>query len=105
MPGRAAAPCRAGLAAREAVALGWWHSGRGRDLDAAIEAEVAPYLCRLAAVAAAKALARALGPRIDAAVIDDSIARLADAWEGDAARQGIAAFFAKVPPPWVASSD
>ncbi|MCC6518863.1 MAG: crotonase/enoyl-CoA hydratase family protein, partial [Tabrizicola sp.] len=53
------------------------------DLEAAIEAEVAPYLaCAPLAVAQAKALARALGPRIDAAVIDDSIRRLADAWEG-----------------------
>lgn len=95
------------FAAREAVALGLVaRAVAAEDLDAAIEAEVAPYLLAApAAVAAAKALARALGPRIDAAVIDDSIARLADAWEGDAARQGIAAFFAKVPPPWVASSD
>lgn len=71
------------------------------DLDAAIEAEVAPYLATApGAVAAAKALARALGPRIDAAVIDDSIARLADIWEGEEARLGIQAFLDKRPPPW-----
>lgn len=71
------------------------------DLDAAIEAEVAPYLsCAPLAVAQAKALARALGPRIDDAVIDDSIRRLADAWEGPEATLGIRAFLEKRPPPW-----
>ena len=70
-------------------------------LDAAIEAEVAPYLsCAPLAVAGAKALARALGPRIDDAVIDDSIRRLADIWEGPEAIQGIRAFLEKRPPPW-----
>lgn len=71
------------------------------DLDAAIDAEVAPYL-RTApgAVAAAKALARSLGPRIDSAVIDDSIRRLADTWEGEEAAHGIAAFLSGEPPRW-----
>ena len=70
-------------------------------LDAAIEAEVAPYLsCAPLAVVGAKALARALGPRIDDAVIDDSIRRLADIWEGPEAIQGIRAFLEKRPPPW-----
>lgn len=70
-------------------------------LDAAVEAEVAPYLATApAAVAAAKRLARALGPRIDAEVIEDSIRRLADIWEGEAARLGIAAFLDRKPPPW-----
>lgn len=70
-------------------------------LDAAIEAEVVPYLsCAPAAVAAAKSLARALGPRIDDAVIDDSIRRLADAWEGPEAILGIRAFLEKRPIPW-----
>lgn len=70
-------------------------------LDAAIEAEVAPYLSTApGAVAAAKALARALGPRIDAAVIDDSIRRLADIWEGPEAAIGVRAFLDKKSPPW-----
>ena len=70
-------------------------------LDAAVEAEVAPYLATApAAVAAAKRLARSLGPRIDEAVIEATIARLADAWETAEAREGIAAFLEKRPPPW-----
>jgi methylglutaconyl-CoA hydratase len=70
-------------------------------LDAAVEAEVAPYLSAApGAVAAAKALARALGPRIDAGVIEDSIRRLADIWEGDEALPGIRAFLEKRPSPW-----
>lgn len=88
--------------ASEAVALGVVaRAVAAAALDEAVEAEVIPYLSAApAAVAAAKALARALGPRIDAAVIEQSIARLADIWEGEEARQGIAAFFAKTPPPW-----
>lgn len=71
------------------------------DLDAAVEAEVAPYLSVApGAVGAAKALARALGPRIDAQVIDDTIRQLADIWEGSEATDGIEAFFAKMPAPW-----
>jgi methylglutaconyl-CoA hydratase len=70
-------------------------------LDEAVEAEVAPYLSVApGAVGAAKALARALGPRIDAAVIDDTIRRLADTWEGVEATQGIAAFLEKRKAPW-----
>ncbi len=70
-------------------------------LDAAVEAEVAPYLdVAPGAVGAAKALARALGPRIDDAVIDDTIRRLADIWEMDEAAEGIAAFLDKRTPDW-----
>jgi methylglutaconyl-CoA hydratase len=72
------------------------------ELDAAVEAEATAYLaCAPAAVAAAKALARSLGPRIDEAVIEDTITRLADTWETAEAREGIAAFFDKRPAPWV----
>lgn len=70
-------------------------------LDAAVEAEVAPYFATApAAVAAAKRLARSLGPRIDAEVVEATIARLADAWETPEAQAGIAAFLEKRPPPW-----
>ncbi len=72
-----------------------------RALDAAIEAEVMPYLSAAPrAVAAAKRLARALGPRIDGQVIEDSIVRLADTWESDEARDGISAFLEKRKPRW-----
>lgn len=74
---------------------------RREDLDAAVEAEVAAYLAVAPqAVGAAKALARSLGPRIDAEVIEATVARLADIWEGAEARAGIAAFLEKRPPPW-----
>jgi methylglutaconyl-CoA hydratase len=72
-------------------------------LDAAVGEEVAPYLTVApGAVGAAKAYARSLGPRIDAEVIDASITRLADIWEGAEARAGIAAFLEKRPAPWAA---
>ncbi|MEL7215100.1 MAG: crotonase/enoyl-CoA hydratase family protein [Pseudomonadota bacterium] len=71
------------------------------DLDARVEAEIKPYLSAApGAVARAKELARALGPTIDAAVIDDTITRLADAWESPEAQEGIAAFFEKRKPSW-----
>ncbi|MGV8988981.1 MAG: crotonase/enoyl-CoA hydratase family protein [Cypionkella sp.] len=71
------------------------------ELDAAVEAEVAPYLSVApGAAAAAKKLARDLGPRIDAEVIDDTIRRLADIWEGAEALHGIAAFLEKRTPDW-----
>jgi methylglutaconyl-CoA hydratase len=81
-----------GLVARAVPAAG---------LDAAVEAEVAPYLkVAPGAVAAAKALARSLGPRIDDAVVEATIERLADVWETEEASHGIAAFLEKRPPRW-----
>lgn len=71
-------------------------------LAEAIEAEVAPYLsCAPGAVAAAKALARSLGPRIDAQTIDMTIAALKARWETEEAAEGIDAFFAKRKAAWV----
>ena len=70
-------------------------------LDARVEVEVLPYLAAApAAVAASKALARALGPVIDAAVIADTAKRLADTWETPEAQEGIAAFFERRKPSW-----
>ena len=72
------------------------------DLDTAIEAEVVPYLsCAPGAVAAAKQLARDLGPRIDADVVDHTIAALAARWETDEAAEGIGAFFDKRKAAWM----
>jgi len=71
------------------------------DLDAAVEAEVAPYLATApAAVARAKALVRSLGPVIDDAVIDRTAAALVAAWESPEAQEGITAFFARRKPGW-----
>lgn len=73
------------------------------DLDAAIEAEVTPYLaCAPGAVAAAKALARRLGPPITDEIIDDTIRALVACWEGPEAKEGIGAFFEKRTPSWKA---
>jgi len=70
-------------------------------LDEAVEAEVAPYLaCAPGAVAASKALARSLGPAIDPATIERTIAALADSWETAEAQEGVAAFFDKRKPFW-----
>ncbi|MFT6674632.1 MAG: methylglutaconyl-CoA hydratase [Sulfitobacter sp.] len=73
------------------------------DLDAAIEAEVLPYLsCAPGAVAAAKKLARDLGPRIDAEVVAHTIAALAARWETEEAAEGIGAFFERRKAAWMA---
>jgi methylglutaconyl-CoA hydratase len=69
--------------------------------EVALERQLKPYFkAAPGAVAAAKALARSLGPRIDEAVIDRTIEALADTWEQQEAHDGIAAFFAKASPPW-----
>ncbi|MEM6372878.1 MAG: crotonase/enoyl-CoA hydratase family protein [Pseudomonadota bacterium] len=88
--------------ANEAVALGLLaRAVPADDLDAAIEAEVTPYLaCAPQAVAEAKALARALGPRIDVDTIQMTIEALKTQWERDEAKDGITAFFDKRPAPW-----
>lgn len=72
------------------------------DLSEAIEAEVLPYLsCAPGAVAAAKQLARDLGSRIDDAVINHTIAALAQRWETPEAAEGINAFFEKRKAHWM----
>ncbi|HRO13008.1 MAG TPA: enoyl-CoA hydratase-related protein, partial [Amaricoccus sp.] len=79
-----------------------WRAVAPEALDAAVEAEIAPYLAAApAAVAAAKRLARALGPRIDEEVIEATIARLADTWETPEAREGITAFLDRRQAAWV----
>lgn len=74
------------------------------DLDAAVEREVVPYLsCAPGAVAAAKQLARDLGPRVDEAVIAHTIKALTQRWESEEAREGIGAFFDKRKASWMES--
>jgi methylglutaconyl-CoA hydratase len=89
--------------AGEAVRLGLLAQAvAAEDLDAAVEAEVLPYLsCAPEAVGRAKALARRLGPVIDDAVIDHTISELVACWEGAEAQEGITAFFAKEKPAWM----
>ena len=91
--------------AEEAVALGLVARAVPMDaLDAAVAREIAPYRATSPhAVASAKAFARALGPVIDDATIEDSVRRLADTWETADAKEGIAAFFEKRPAAFATS--
>ncbi len=74
----------------------------GAELDDAIEQQVEPYLsCAPGAVAAAKALTRQYGAKIDQGVIDASVNALVTRWQSAEAQQGIAAFFEKKSPDWV----
>ena len=71
------------------------------EMDAAVEDEVIPYLsCAPGAVAAAKQLARDLGPVINAATIDHTINALSERWSTPEAAEGIGAFFDKRKPSW-----
>jgi len=71
------------------------------DLDAAVAKQAQYYLdCAPGAVAAAKALARRLGPPIDEQIINASVAALVSRWQSDEAAEGIAAFFEKRKPDW-----
>ncbi len=71
------------------------------ELDAAVEAEVAPYLtCAPGAVAAAKALVARLGSGVEDAAVLDTIEALIERWESDEAEEGTAAFFDKRAPNW-----
>ncbi|MEM6906226.1 MAG: crotonase/enoyl-CoA hydratase family protein, partial [Pseudomonadota bacterium] len=70
--------------AAEAVSLGLLaRAVPESELDGAIAAEVKPYLeAAPGAVAASKALVRDLAPPITDALIEETIKRLADTWEG-----------------------
>ena len=73
------------------------------ELDAAVEAEVAPCLqAAPGAVASAKALLRRLQPSVDDEMIDASVEALAERWETEEAEEGIAAFFERRKPGWAA---
>lgn len=71
------------------------------ELDAAVAAEVLPYLsCAPGAVAEAKALMRDLAGRVTPAQVDMAIDALAARWQSDEAREGVGAFFEKRTPSW-----
>lgn len=88
--------------AGEAVSLGLLAKAvLADDLDKAVEAEIIPYLtCAPEAIARAKALTRRLGAPINDDVIDHTINELVACWEGQEAKDGVAAFFEKRPAPW-----
>ncbi|UWR23681.1 crotonase/enoyl-CoA hydratase family protein [Sulfitobacter sp. S190] len=72
------------------------------DLDAAVDAEIDPYLsCAPGAVAAAKQLAQDLGGAASKEAVALSIAALAERWETEEASEGISAFFEKRPAVWM----
>lgn len=52
------------------------------------------------AVADAKALLAKMGNPIDTADVEASINALVERWKSDEARDGVAAFFDRAPPPW-----
>lgn len=89
--------------AKEAVDLGILSRAVPVEtLSEAVEAEVVPYLsCAPGAVAAAKKLARDLGPEISAAQIELSINALAVRWEAAEAAEGIGAFFDRRKADWI----
>ncbi len=70
-------------------------------LDAAIEAEVAPFLgCAPGAVADAKALIRRMAPVVDEALVAETVGLLVKRWESPESAEGIAAFFERRKPGW-----
>lgn len=83
---------RAGLVARICTAEG---------MAEAVEEEVAAVLdCAPGAVAAAKALCRALAGQDPMQAAEMTAGALADRWETEETQEGIAAFFAKETPSW-----
>jgi methylglutaconyl-CoA hydratase len=89
--------------AAEAVELGLLARVVPEDaLDAAVEAEIAPYLAAApGAVAAGKQLVADLAVPVDAAQIAMTIEALVTRWESAESAEGIAAFFAKRKPAWM----
>ncbi|MBN9888085.1 crotonase/enoyl-CoA hydratase family protein [Pelagibaca abyssi] len=88
--------------AEEAVRLNLLtRAAPAEELDAAVEAEVAPYLaCAPFAVRDAKALLNALAGGVTPQQVDFAIDGLAARWETEEAQAGIAAFFDKRKAPW-----
>jgi methylglutaconyl-CoA hydratase len=89
--------------AAEAVELGLLaRAVPPEDLDAAIEAEIAPYLSAApGAVAEGKRLVADLARPVDRALVALSIEALVARWESPESAEGIAAFFEKRKARWV----
>ena len=76
------------------------------ELDALVEAEVAPYMeAAPGAVAEAKALLRHLSRAPGPEEVERSVAALVERWESPEAQEGIGAFFDRRPPPWAPGRD
>lgn len=88
--------------AAEAKSCGLLHGVTEAELlNEAIEAEIKPYFATSpAAVAASKALVHAVSDRLNDAMIEMTLSRLADIWETPDAKEGIDAFLGKRPPEW-----
>jgi len=72
------------------------------ELDAAVEAEIAPYLSAApGAVAAGKRLVADLAGPVDAAQVAMTIEALVSRWESAESAEGIGAFFEKRKPRWM----
>jgi len=91
------------FSADEAVALGLLaRAVPVADLDAAVAAEVAPYLdAAPGAVAEGKALIARLGGGVDDRAVALSVDALVRRWESAESAEGIGAFFDKRKPGWV----
>ncbi|MDG4649104.1 crotonase/enoyl-CoA hydratase family protein [Roseibacterium sp. SDUM158017] len=89
--------------AAEAVDLGLLARAVPRDaLDAAVEAEIAPYLSAApGAVAAGKKLVADLGAGVDEAQVAMTIEALVGRWESEESAEGIGAFFEKRKARWM----
>ena len=74
-----------------------------RALDEAVERQVDEHLkAAPGAVAATKAMLRALAPPVDETVVAATVDRLIERWEDDEAAEGIDAFFDRRKPRWLA---
>ena len=90
------------FSAKEAVQLGLLHQAvPDEDLDAVVEKEVNGVLrCAPEAVSASKKLISAVDGRPAEKVLNETIERLAQTWETESCREGIAAFLEKRKPSW-----
>ena len=90
------------FSAKEAVQMGLLHqSVPDEDLDAVVETEVNGVLrCAPEAVSASKKLISAVDGRPAGKVLNETIERLAQTWETESCREGIAAFLEKRKPSW-----
>lgn len=103
---RALAPAARTFGAAEALARGLLaRVVPAADLTAAVAGEVAQALAVAPGAAAeSKRLVRQIAGGVTPAQVEASIAALAARWQTAEAEAGIAAFFARRPPPWAAGS-